>query len=66
MVIKTNKALFLGFSKLCAGFYFVLPFLVQEPRKQLSNHLEEDIQLLINFESNFKFKNKLVKNLNNS
>jgi len=33
--------------------------LIVEPGKQLSNHLEEDIQLLINFESNFKFKNKL-------
>jgi hypothetical protein len=26
-----------------------------EARKQLSNHLEEDIQLLINFESSLKF-----------
>jgi len=26
-----------------------------EVRKQLSNHLEEDIQLLINFESSLKF-----------
>lgn len=31
----------------------------REPGKQLSNHLE-DIQLLIEFESDFKFKNKLV------
>jgi hypothetical protein len=35
-------------------------------RKQLSNHLEEDIQLLINFESNLKFDSRLVEKWNNS